>query len=144
MPGSLRDDEGHSSVDHTAYEETCLDPEPIIRVHPSAESEGWTTVTSKKKPSKYGRSQKGNISTYNAQRSEEEESVPDKGKELDPRNWGQLDLDSDELDPNVQQSVLEQWNNRQTEKQTESDKEIVISEDREKAKYAKAFKRQRL
>ncbi|KAF8451189.1 hypothetical protein L210DRAFT_3500346 [Boletus edulis BED1] len=137
------------------------------------------TVASKKKPSKYGRSQKGNISTYNAQRSyestlfkaeqsltaderkriqnramaegaaqtpysEEEESVPDKGKELDPRNWGQLDLDSDELDLNVQRSVLEQWNNRQTEKQTELDKEIVIAEDREKAKYAKAFKRQRL
>ncbi|KAG6371374.1 hypothetical protein JVT61DRAFT_9586 [Boletus reticuloceps] len=175
IPGSLQDNEGQSSVDHTAYEGTRLDPEPITWVHPSADSEGWTTVARKKKPSTYGRSQKGNISIHNAQRSyestlfeaeqsltadeqrriqnrataegatrtpysEEEDSIPDKGKEPDPRNWGQLDLNSDELDPDVQRSVLDQWKSHQTVKQTESENETVISEDREKAKYVKAYK----
>ena len=33
-----------------------------------------------------------------------------KGKETDPRKWGQLDLNRAELDTSAQRTALEQWN----------------------------------
>ncbi|KAI6016820.1 hypothetical protein BKA83DRAFT_4030277, partial [Pisolithus microcarpus] len=79
------------------------------QTHAVREAERCLTTDERERIAKRSLSQEASIHQGTMPESEGKPSEP-KGKGIDPRNWGALDVSKDELDVEAQCSALTSWN----------------------------------
>ncbi|KAG2152977.1 uncharacterized protein EDB93DRAFT_1102748 [Suillus bovinus] len=104
-------------------------PKKISLPKPDLVKEAENQLTEEDKQCIYNRKHAEEVAHDDEHTSSSHEEGPSKGKGVDPRNWGNVDLDEPELDPEAQRDALatwaksKTWANERTGQQTESDSE---------------------